>query len=246
MKKLIFSLFVLTIITNFSFGQTTVTNGAGSILLDAEEDSVGDNLIIQSTETNARTMIRLLPAGTDDRTFFEIRNSSDPINNGGLRLGARGSYGILSVANAGTPTTPLDNVAIELNPLNNGAAGEFVISTGGFLGSTFGNAETILAKVNSSGLSTIEAKVQATVAAPDYVFKKDYNLRSLEEVESFINQNSHLPEIPSAKEFERDGIVLGKMSFDLLKKVEELTLYMIDLKKENENLKKRVEQLEKK
>ena len=55
-----------------------------------------------------------------------------------------------------------------------------------------------------------------------------------------------MPEIPSAAEFAENGVMLGQMSFDLLKKVEELTLYMIELKKENETLKERVERLESK
>lgn len=89
-----------------------------------------------------------------------------------------------------------------------------------------------------------EAKVVSDIAAPDYVFAPEYKLRTLEEVEQYINKNSHLPEIPSAAEFADEGILVGKMSFDLLKKVEELTLYMIDLKKENELLKARLNSLE--
>lgn len=72
----------------------------------------------------------------------------------------------------------------------------------------------------------------------DYVFKPDYKLMTLEEVESFINKNQHLPEIPSAKDIEVHGHKLGEMDVLLLKKVEELTLYVIQLKKEIEELKK--------
>ncbi|MFB9110341.1 tail fiber protein [Flavobacterium gyeonganense] len=71
---------------------------------------------------------------------------------------------------------------------------------------------------------------------PDYVFADDYKLKSLEEVEAYIKQNSHLPEIPSAKEIEKNGLMLAEMNMSLLKKIEELTLYMIELKKENQNL----------
>jgi hypothetical protein len=76
-----------------------------------------------------------------------------------------------------------------------------------------------------------ELKIVNNVEAPDYVFSRTYNLKTIDEVEQFINQNSHLPEIPSAKEFKENGIMVGQMSFDLLKKVEELTLYIIDLNK---------------
>ncbi len=81
-------------------------------------------------------------------------------------------------------------------------------------------------------------------SVPDYVFKPEYKLRSLSEVESFIKENSHLPEVPSESEVKKNGLELGEMSTTLLKKVEELTLYLIEMKKENENLKQRLEKLE--
>ncbi|WP_103867614.1 tail fiber protein, partial [Aquimarina sp. I32.4] len=51
-----------------------------------------------------------------------------------------------------------------------------------------------------------EVKIDLNIPAPDYVFKEDYKLRSIEEVANFIKENSHLPEIPSAKEFEQNGV----------------------------------------
>ena len=72
----------------------------------------------------------------------------------------------------------------------------------------------------------------------DFVFKKDYKLRSLNEVERFIEENGHLPEIPSEQEIKENGLRLAEMDAKLLMKVEELTLYVIELKKEIEELKK--------
>jgi hypothetical protein len=71
-----------------------------------------------------------------------------------------------------------------------------------------------------------EVKVQ-TVPASDYVFEPDYDLKPLEEVDQFIQQNKHLPDIPSAEEFATNGVGLGEMDDMLLRKVEELTLYTI-------------------
>lgn len=89
-------------------------------------------------------------------------------------------------------------------------------------------------------------EVEVTLTGmPDYVFKSDYKLRSLYEVENFIKANSHLPEVPSEAEVLANGLNLGDMNAVLLKKVEELTLYMIELKKENDALKIRIENLEK-
>lgn len=80
---------------------------------------------------------------------------------------------------------------------------------------------------------------------PDHVFKADYNLMPLNEVETFINANSHLPGVPSEAEVASNGVKVGEMNATLLQKIEELTLYMINLKKENDALRVRVSNLEK-
>lgn len=76
---------------------------------------------------------------------------------------------------------------------------------------------------------------------PDFVFAKDYNLRNLKDVENYINENQHLPEIPSENEVAKNGIELGDMNAKLLQKIEELTLYLIEQNKKIESLEKRVE-----
>ncbi len=73
---------------------------------------------------------------------------------------------------------------------------------------------------------------------PDYVFAKDYNLRSLEEVRDYIDKHSHLPEIPSAKEITEQGVGLVRFNMALLKKIEEMTLYILDLREEMDTVKK--------
>ncbi|WP_293785378.1 tail fiber protein [uncultured Pedobacter sp.] len=86
---------------------------------------------------------------------------------------------------------------------------------------------------------TVNGKIKANEirvdgqGAPDYVFEKKYKLGTLNELENFIKKNKHLPEVPSAAEFERDGIAVGEMNKLLLKKIEELTLYLIDEHKLN-------------
>jgi uncharacterized NAD-dependent epimerase/dehydratase family protein len=71
---------------------------------------------------------------------------------------------------------------------------------------------------------------------PDYVFKSEYKLSSLEEIEKHIKDNGHLPNIPSAKEVIENGINLGEMNRKLLEKIEELTLYSIEQNKQIKNL----------
>ncbi|MFC4747731.1 hypothetical protein [Flavobacterium branchiicola] len=80
----------------------------------------------------------------------------------------------------------------------------------------------------------------------DFVFKKEYNLPTLEEVEKHIAEKGHLENIPSEEEVLKNGIDLGEMNAKLLQKIEELTLYMIEMKKENVEMKERLTILEKK
>ncbi|MGJ1420763.1 hypothetical protein ACR79T_14165 [Sphingobacterium spiritivorum] len=90
----------------------------------------------------------------------------------------------------------------------------------------------------NGNIRTKEIKVEAA-NWPDYVFKKDYALRSLSELNTYIEEHGHLPDIPKAAEVEKEGVSLGEMNKLLLKKVEELTLYIL-------NQEKRISELEKK
>jgi hypothetical protein len=122
--------------------------------------------------------------------------------------------------------------------------------TGVILGA-WGNANAMYITQNGIGIGAappdnvyklaVCGKIRATeikVEAPwcDFVFEDSYKLRPLKEVENFINENGHLPEIPSAAEVEKNGVDVGMMESRLLLKVEELTLYMIDLNKKVETL----------
>ncbi|KXK45998.1 MAG: hypothetical protein UZ05_CHB002002414 [Chlorobi bacterium OLB5] len=80
-----------------------------------------------------------------------------------------------------------------------------------------------------------EIRVQTGWA--DFVFKPEYKLLSLSELESYIKENGHLPEIPSEQEVTNNGVELGNISSKLLQKIEELTLYVIEQQKEIEKLK---------
>ncbi|RYD57583.1 MAG: hypothetical protein EOP56_07330 [Sphingobacteriales bacterium] len=99
----------------------------------------------------------------------------------------------------------------------------------------------------AQGILTERVKVATLKSSewPDYVFAKDYDLMSLPELESYLEKNKHLPDVPSAKEVESDGLDLAEMDAKLLRKIEELTLYMIDLKKDNDELRKKIAELRK-
>ncbi len=80
---------------------------------------------------------------------------------------------------------------------------------------------------------------------PDFVFADEYKKMTLNELEKYISLNKHLPGMPSSNEVENNGVNLGEMNAKLLQKIEELTLYIIELNKRNEELEKRIEQIEK-
>lgn len=110
--------------------------------------------------------------------------------------------------------------------------------------------------IGTTNTNTYKLTVEGTIAArrvkvtqeawADYVFNPDYKLPALSEIENYVKAHRHLPEMPSAAEVEKEGLDLGEMNKKLLQKVEELTLYLIDIKKELNELKQRNENLEKK
>ena len=85
-----------------------------------------------------------------------------------------------------------------------------------------------------------EVKVDLDVPAPDYVFKEGYDLKSLQEIQDYIKEHGHLPNIPSAQEMEEDGIELGAMNMKLLEKIEELVLYALEQQAQIEELNQKV------
>lgn len=98
---------------------------------------------------------------------------------------------------------------------------------------------------------SVYGKVQAkeilvTAAAanwPDYVFEEGYNMMSLKETEEYINQNKKLPNVPSAKEIEENGLEVGEVQKIQMQKIEELTLYAIEQEKKIEGLEREIEEL---
>ena len=94
------------------------------------------------------------------------------------------------------------------------------------------------------GIKTEKVKVEvASVAGwADYVFEKDYNLLTLDKLQDYINKNNHLPEVPTAKDVVKNGFELKAMNVLLLKKVEELTLYLLQQEKRIKDLEEKANQ----
>ncbi|WP_417873991.1 hypothetical protein [Xanthomarina gelatinilytica] len=119
------------------------------------------------------------------------------------------------------------NAKVEGNIIANGKIG---IGTNSFFDGLTEYKLSVDGKIRADGI-----KVYNTWA--DFVFEKNYDLPTLKEVEVYIEENGHLKNIPSACEVEKNGIDLGEMNKLLLQKIEELTLYVIELNKEVETLK---------
>jgi hypothetical protein len=119
----------------------------------------------------------------------------------------------------------------------------FVLRAGGNV--TIGNKMATGYRLSVDGkIAAEEILVDLDADWPDYVFKADYKLKSLKEVKTYIEKNGHLPNVPSAKEVEDHGILLGNMNKILMEKIEELTLYILKQEEEIQNEKLKMKQLE--
>jgi hypothetical protein len=200
---------------------------------NAQDQTINGNLILgQYNSTTGRGNSIWIKGTVGDYghpTFIErYANSSSKID---LRLG-------IGFANQG------DRFVVGQNPNGNVSLWKslFVVMDNGNVG--IGGVESPTNKLDVNG--TIRAKeVIVETGWADFVFKPDYELPSLSEVESHIKEKGHLPEIPSETEVLENGVSLGEMNVKLLQKIEEMTLYIIQQEKEIISLKKRMEQLEK-
>jgi hypothetical protein len=164
---------------------------------------------------------------------------------------------VLRLSNTSGAANP--NVTLMADPGANNAFfvinswdGGIIFSTGG-LGTNGVGTEKM--RIPSSGAVTVTGDLTAnvitantsfkvknwTMEVPDYVFdEKNYRPMSLPDVERFVKKNKHLPEVPSAAEMKRDGMDMAGMNLLLLKKVEELTLHVIEQDKKIQALSRRM------
>ncbi len=160
----------------------------------------------------------------------------------GLTAGTTYNYTITAKDTAGN--TSVQSTSLTITTLGSGGTpttgghwaktGTVISYAGGKVG--IGTASPDYELTVKGKIHAEEVKIDLSVPAPDYVFKKEYKLLSLEEVQAYINKNGHLPNIPSAEVMETEGVELGAMEMKLLEKIEELTLYL--LKQENKHQKK--------
>jgi len=150
-----------------------------------------------------------------------------------------------SVAGATVNISLFDYTAKSLKFGGNGLT-DVLFSNSGYVGIGTTIAPPAGVKLAVNGKVNCKEVEVTNTGWSDFVFNKDYKLRSLDEVSAFVSKNNHLPDVPSESEVLAKGTNLGQMDAILLQKIEELTLYMIDLKKQNDNLKDQISKLQSK
>lgn len=200
---------------------------------------IGTTSPTSKLELNGGIFINSDAAANDMFKMASISTENLPVIKAGIRNDAIGN---LTIGRWKLPDEPENMGYVEDRIVLDADNVSYIINTSGLaIGKT-----TII----SGYLFDVNGKIRANeivvnTGGADFVFDDDHNLRSLSEVETFIKLNKHLPDIPTAKEVEQNGVSLGEMQTKLLQKIEELTLYMIELKKENEILRTRVNELDK-
>ena len=239
--------------------------------LHIKDESQGNNVMTFQDNTGHVGIGTTNPGVFNTNASYQIYNSSDVVLDvqgngytGWVSVGSSKSEGVLGglaftkpngqagghrqVAYIRTSITPSVNghakSTLEFGTKGGGGLGgpDMSINEAGKVGiGTSDFTGDHLLRVEGS-IGAREVKVEAS-GWSDFVFEKGYDLRPLEEVEQYITEHQHLPEIPSEAEVTENGINLGEMNAKLLQKIEELTLYLIEEHKSNQKLQNEVKLL---
>ncbi len=229
------------------------TGGANTIFsIDGDDREVGINttspgayLDVRGTSGSSQRIIRAVSSYTGSSDFVAVEGVAESGSGDGWGGNFSGNFiGCRGAADGGNGNGPVYG----LFGFASGGANAYAVFASGDLKATSqlfvgtnatqeaaGSSFEVL--VDGQGLFE-EVKIKTSAAWPDFVFEKDYSLMTLDEVEQHIKENGHLPGVPSAQEIqEKEGFFIGDMHKLQLQKIEELTLYTIDLNKENKELK---------
>ena len=247
MKRKLLFVCVISVYFQNSYAQSNTFPSSGDVgvgtIYPSSYSHGGTNRVLEihndGTSTNAQSHLILTTASTNSNSSVGSVTWALPSVQGFQGLGYLG----LSTGNSSTPTNPTGVMVFatrgSLEPYweekmriaENGNIG---------MGTTIPDEKlTVKGKIHAE-----EVRVDLAVPVPDYVFEKDYQLTPLSEIQNYIKENKHLPEVPSAKEMEEKGINLSEMNMLLLKKVEELTLHLIAQNKLIQEQSDRIKKLE--
>lgn len=221
---------------------------APALLSSANTETTVDLSWIGATDNLAVTNYNLYKDGVLEAPLGNV--STHQVT--GLSAGTAYSFTVRALDAAGNESAPSNAVPVTTNASSGG--GGSVWSEANSVASYTGDVAIGTSTVPSGYKLAVDGHIRTREIRvdqdtwPDYVFSKEYDLPALEEVQKYIDENGHLPNIPSAKEVESNGVELGEMDRLLLEKIEELTLYIIQLEsqyKRMDTLEKRIEDLEK-
>jgi hypothetical protein len=235
--------------------ETDSSYGDGEVTFSSEHKNIstGHASIIQSKSASYYGSLLLAVSASHDNPdekveFFEYYGMSHSPHPMGIMIQNYNEYSNIGLGNFPDPLSRVtirgrtaNDSMLALNVVNSNDYSLFVIRNDGNIGIGVSNPGE---KFVVDGLICAkEVRVQLT-GEPcwgDYVFDDKYQLMPLPELESTIKENKHLPGVPTAKEIESNGLQIGEMQAIMMKKIEELTLYVIDLQKQCNDLKKQLE-----
>jgi hypothetical protein len=208
--------------TNFEIAafKSGVPASAGHLILQTNDAGFGGTIYAGNIGIGTRTPTYKLQVERDGWGIVQ--------SNGSLRAGfyVSGGGGWLA-------TQSMSPLYFCTGLLNGNNVAQMMIATNGNVG-----IGTLSPSHKLAVNGTIRSKeVIVETGWADYVFDKGYRLMPLPEVEQFIREHRHLPNIPSAKEIETNGLAVGDVQRRMMEKIEELTLYVIELRKEIDRLK---------
>lgn len=242
--KYFLAIIAMMLAVNFSYAQWTGTS-PGPIYYNNGNVGIGT--------TSPAYLLDVSGNSSTNDVAIRVRNSATTGGfSGVIRIENSSNYGLLFKAVTGYPRYKNINAsdvgfynqgAGNISFLNDYTTGNINFATGGA-----GTAQMIILPSGNIGIGTADTKgyklavngaaiatsmtVKLYADWPDYVFKPTYQLPKLSEIKSYIDQNQHLPDMPSETEVKKDGINLGEIVKLQTKKIEELTLYLIEKDKQ--------------
>ncbi len=203
---------------------------------------------------NPTNTAKILEVSNTATTLFSVNNQGYSELNGQLAIGSTNNATKLSIVAVANNTRLL-----ELKRLNNviltvdevglmnlkgriELTGNMEITTSSNTPLIIKNSSIKILQLDNNGLLHARRIKVDTDTWADFVFEKNYKLMPLNELQSYINENKHLPNVPSENEVVENGVDLVEMNKILLQKVEELTLYLLQQQKEIDKLKEKVKQ----
>jgi len=228
-----------------SYSDFGLTTGSGNTIIGANisglSPTLSNHIILGDGSGNQRLIIDengnvgVGTASPDSKLHLHEDGSSGAT---ALKLTNRNSTQTYGIA---VDATAVDDAKFMIYNFNN-TTPNFVIDNGGNIGIGTADPQGYKLAVNGGMIAT-SVKVKAYANWPDYVFGKGHELMPLADLKAYVDKNQHLPEIPSAAEVEKNGQDLGEINKILVKKVEELTLYLIEKDKEDKARQKEVDEL---